>query len=79
MSESLEVAPKELHIEASEPGEKVQMDCFFVGRLAGSKGVIWQYTAIDVASAYTWAYLRSTEHNPCARTPPSWPTWSPPS
>jgi transposase InsO family protein len=59
--------PKELHIEASEPGEKVQMDCFYVGRLSGAKGVIWQYTAIDVASAYTWAFLRSSERNPSAR------------
>jgi transposase InsO family protein len=62
-----ERAPKELHIEASRPGEKVQMDCFYVGRLSGSKGVIWQYTAIDVASAYAWAFLRSTERNPSAR------------
>jgi hypothetical protein len=37
-----EQPPKELHIDASQPGEKVQMDCFFVGRLAGAKGVIWQ-------------------------------------
>lgn len=59
--------PKELHIDASEPGEKVQLDCFYVGRLSGSKGVVWQYTAIDVASAYTWAFLRSTERNPSAR------------
>jgi len=60
-------APKELHIDASVPGEKVQLDCFFVGRLQGSKGVIWQYTATDVASAYTWAFLRSTHLNPSAR------------
>lgn len=59
--------PAELHIDASRPGEKVQMDCFYVGRLSGAKGVIWQYTAIDVASAYTWAFLRSTERNPSAR------------
>lgn len=59
--------PEELHIEAREPGEKVQMDCFYVGRLTGSKGVVWQYTAIDVASAYTWAFLRSEERNPSAR------------
>lgn len=59
--------PKALHIEADKPGEKVQMDCFYVGRLSGSKGVIWQYTAIDVASAYSWAFLRSTERNPSAR------------
>lgn len=62
-----EAPPKELHIDASEPGEKVQMDCFFVGRLQGAKGVIWQYTATDVASAYTWAFLRSTHLNPSAR------------
>lgn len=62
-----EVPPPELHIDASKPGEKVQMDCFFVGRLAGAKGVIWQYTATDVASAYTWAFLRSTHLNPSAR------------
>ena len=62
-----ERAPKERHIEASEPGEKVQMDCFYGGRLSGSKGVIWQYSAIDVASAYTWAFLRSSPHNPSAR------------
>jgi transposase InsO family protein len=62
-----DLEPKELHIDASEPGEKVQMDCFYVGRLAGSKGVVWQYTAIDVASAYLWAFLRSEERNPSAR------------
>jgi transposase InsO family protein len=62
-----EPAPPELHIDAREPGEKVQMDCFFVGRLAGAKGVIWQYTATDVASAYTWAFLRSTHLNPSVR------------
>jgi transposase InsO family protein len=62
-----EIEPKALHIDASRPGEKVQMDCFYVGRLSGSKGVIWQYTATDVASAYTWAFLRSEERNPSAR------------
>jgi transposase InsO family protein len=59
--------PKELHIEASEPGEKVQLDCFYVGRLSGTKGTVWQYTAIDVASAYAWAELRTSERNPRAR------------
>jgi transposase InsO family protein len=62
-----EIPPKEMHIDASVPGEKVQMDCFYVGRLAGSKGVVWQYTAIDVASAYTWAFLRQSDHNPSSR------------
>lgn len=59
--------PPERHIDASEPGEKVQLDCFFVGRLSGTKGSVWQYTAIDVASAYTWAELHTTERNPRAR------------
>ena len=40
------------------------MDCFFIGRLSGSKGSVWQYTAIDVASAYTWAELYSSQRNP---------------
>ena len=59
--------PPERHIDASEPGEVVQMDCFFIGRLSGSKGSVWQYTAIDVASGYTWAELHSSERNPRSR------------
>jgi transposase InsO family protein len=43
------------------------MDCFYVGRLAGAKGVVWQYTAIDVAAPYVWAFLRSEQRNPSAR------------
>lgn len=57
----------ELHIEADRPGHRVQMDCFFIGRLSGTKGVVWQYTAIDVASSYTWAELRVTPKNPSAQ------------
>jgi transposase InsO family protein len=60
-------APPARHIDASEPGEKVQLDCFFVGRLSGTKGTVWQYSAIDVASAYAWAELRTSERNPRAR------------
>jgi transposase InsO family protein len=59
--------PPARHIDAQEPGELVQMDCFFIGRLSGSKGSVWQYTAIDVASAYTWAELHSSERNPRSR------------
>jgi transposase InsO family protein len=59
--------PAELHIDATEPGEKVQMDCFYVGRLSGTKGTVWQYTAADVASGYAWAFLRATEKNPRSR------------
>src|SRR5919106_421865 len=56
--------PKQLHIDASVPGEKVQLDCFYVGRLAGTKGTVWQYTAIDVASGFAWAELHASERNP---------------
>jgi transposase InsO family protein len=61
------LAPPERHIDAAEPGEKVQLDCFYVGRLSGTKGTVWQYTAIDVASAYTWAELHNSERNPRSR------------
>jgi transposase InsO family protein len=59
--------PPARHINATEPGEKVQLDCFYVGRLSGTKGTVWQYTAIDVASAFTWAELHSSERNPRSR------------
>jgi transposase InsO family protein len=59
--------PPERHIDATRPGEKVQVDCFFVGRLSGTKGTVWQYTAIDVASAFTWAELHTSERNPRSR------------
>lgn len=59
--------PPERHIDASKPGEKVQLDCFYVGRLSGTKGTVWQYTAIDVASAYTWAELHASDRNPRSR------------
>jgi transposase len=54
----------ERHIEVDHPGELVQMDCFCIGRLAGTRGVVWQYTAIDAASAFTWAELHVTPRNP---------------
>ena len=57
----------EHHIEADHPGELVQMDCFYIGRLTGTKGAVWQYTAIDVASAFTWADLYVTPKNPLAQ------------
>ena len=62
-----DIPPPERHIDATEPGEKVQLDCFYVGRLSGTKGTVWQYSAIDVASAYAWAELRTSERNPRAR------------
>ncbi len=60
-------APPQRHLQVSRPGEMVQMDCFFIGRLSGAKGAVWQYTAIDVASAYCWAELHLTPRNPSAR------------
>jgi transposase InsO family protein len=33
------------------------MDCFFVGRLHGTAGPVWQITAIDCHSSYAWADL----------------------
>jgi transposase InsO family protein len=35
----------------------VGIDCFYVGRLRGTEGAIWQLTAIDIASSYAWAEL----------------------
>jgi hypothetical protein len=62
-----ESQPPERHIDASKPGEKVQLDCFYVGRLQGTKATVWQYTAADVASGFAWAELHATQRNPRAR------------
>lgn len=47
----------EQHIDVDRPGELVGIDCFYVGRLKGTEGAIWQLTAIDIASSYAWAEL----------------------
>jgi hypothetical protein len=60
-----EPAP-ERHLDVDHPGQLVQLDCFCIGRLSGTKGTVWQYTAIDVASAYAWATLQVTRCNPSA-------------
>ena len=57
----------ERHIEVDHPGELVGFDCFHVGRLSGTKGKVWQYTAIDLATSYIWAELHTTPLNPSAR------------
>jgi transposase len=49
--------PPEPHIDTTRPGELVGVDCFFVGRLRGSKGPVWQITAIDTHSSFAWADL----------------------
>ncbi len=56
----------EPHIDSSRPGELVGIDCFFVGRLHGAKGPVWQITAIDTYSSFAWADL--------VTTPPKGPT-----
>src|SRR5215213_5237603 len=47
----------EPHIESGRPGELVGIDCFFVGRLHGTKVPVWQITAIDTYSSFAWADL----------------------
>jgi transposase InsO family protein len=47
----------EQHIDVDRPGELVGIDCFYVGRLRGTEGAIWQLTAIDVYSSFAWAEL----------------------
>lgn len=47
----------EQHIDVDRPGELVGIDCFYVGRLRGTEGAIWQLTAIDIASSFAWAEL----------------------
>jgi len=57
----------ERHVEATTPGELVGLDCFYVGRLSGTKGTVWQYTAIDIASGFAWAELHTSPRNPAAK------------
>ena len=48
--------PSRAHIEAEEPGELVGFDCFYIGKLKGI-GKVWQITACDTASSFTWARI----------------------
>jgi transposase len=58
----------EQHIRVDRPGELVGIDCFYVGRLRGTDGAIWQLTAIDIASSFAWAELVVEKgHTPSAR------------
>lgn len=50
-------AEPEPHIDSVRPGELVGIDCFFVGRLHGTAGPVWQITAIDTHSSFAWADL----------------------
>lgn len=65
--------PKIGKLYAKEPGDLVQLDCFQIGKLKEARlgpgktpGMVWQYTAIDVASSFTWAELHTTARNPSA-------------
>jgi transposase InsO family protein len=58
----------EQHIDVDRPGDLVGIDCFYVGRLRGTEGAIWQLTAIDVCSSFAWADLVvAKKGNPTAR------------
>jgi transposase InsO family protein len=58
----------EPHIDVDHPGELVGIDCFFVGRLKGTSGAVWQLTAIDCYSSYAWAELTvCANDNPSAK------------
>ena len=59
--------PPPRHLQVDHPGELVGFDCFHVGRLSGTVGRVWQYTAIDLATSYVWAELHVTPLNPSAR------------
>jgi transposase InsO family protein len=49
----------EPHVHTTKPGELVGIDCFYVGHLKGSRGPVWQITAIDTYSSFAWADLVS--------------------
>ena len=58
----------EPHIDVERPGELVGFDCFYVGRLKGTNGAVWQLTAIDCYSSYAWGDLVVCPNdNPSAR------------
>ena len=57
----------ERHLDAAQPGDLVGFDCFHIGRLSGTKGRVWQYTAIDVASSFVWAEVHVTPLNPSSQ------------
>jgi hypothetical protein len=58
------------HLKAERPHQLVGLDCFYVGRLSGSKGTVWQYTAIDVASSFAWGRATRLAAQPARRALP---------
>ncbi len=66
------------HVAVDHPGELVGFDCFHVGRLAGTTGRVWQYTAIDLASSYVWASSPRRRSTRAPGRPRPWPGgWRP--
>lgn len=57
----------EPHISATRVGEVLQVDCFLIGRLHGTGGRVWQYTATDVVSGFLWAEIYATPLVPLHR------------
>ncbi|MEZ5077970.1 MAG: DDE-type integrase/transposase/recombinase [Solirubrobacterales bacterium] len=58
----------EQHIDVDHPGELIGIDCFYVGRLRGTEGAIWQLSAIDIASSFAWVELViAKQGNPTAK------------
>jgi hypothetical protein len=60
-------APLEQYLDVHQPGDLMQLDCFHIERLSGTKAKVGQYTATDAYSAYTWASVHVTQMNPSAR------------
>lgn len=55
------------HVEATEPGELVCLDTFYIGNLKGV-GKVWQITACDAASSYGLAGLLPSHDAAAAAT-----------
>ena len=53
---------EERHIEASGPGEVVQIDAFYIGKLKGV-GKVWQYTACDAYGSFALARVAAGDVN----------------
>ena len=59
----IEARPADSQVKAQRPGNLVGVDTFYVGRLKGV-GKVWQYTATDVASSYTFCWLSDWQRQP---------------
>jgi hypothetical protein len=50
------LGPKRVSGELARP-KWGGIECFYVGRLRGTEGAIWQLSAIDIRSSFAWAEL----------------------